>query len=241
MSMFKKYLEIINESNNYNIKNFLNSETFKELNQNILDEIFKEMAGKTKKILKIFKVNFEYAEIIRKIIKEQNKKNNLLKLFENKFKKNIEKNKKVVDNIINHFNIRDIIFDDITPGQSPNSFKLEISFNSDGYEEQGRLKIKGGIGEKEYRGKHRYPSPDIYTGPGSTNPNYRSQPTSLDKIGSKRISTPKNSGYSREQALRSLRSDAQEKVRNSGSFNAPSGKEISAKKELNRINNLLKK
>ena len=254
MSTFKKYLAIIKESNaNHEkvtdtpdeikklndeeiIKNFINSKVFIELSNDISAKMFTEI-GKNGEIKNTFKTNAETFNVINKHIKEN--KEIFLNELENKFIEILNTKGK---EIIKEYNIKNINFENIEKGKSPNSFSIFLTFVVKGYQKTGTAKIAGnGSGEKEYRGSYQSPKTNIFTGTGNTNPNYRSQPRSEDKIPSKRKEKKKNEGYSREQALNNLQSDANKKLSNSGSFYGGSKKEENAKRESKRIELLRKK
>jgi hypothetical protein len=192
MSTFKKYLKIISESNDYSgvtdtpdeitrttkeemaklndkkpysleefSKEFWTEKKIKELREKILTDMYKE-TGKNQEIGLIFDAgSASMATKIKNLIKNEDEKNTLLELFKEK----LFTNNNDIDaiNIINQYNIRNISFDNIIKSIYSNSFKLKISFNSDGYEKQNQTRIKGGaaIGKTSPQAR----KPEIYKGP----------------------------------------------------------------------------
>jgi hypothetical protein len=189
MSTFKKYLKIISESDGYSdtpditkekaleefSKEFLTKEKIKELREKILTDMYKE-TGKNEEIELIFPAeSASMATNIKNLIKNEDEKKTLLKLFKEKLFTNNDDIDAI--NIINQYNIRNISFDNIITSIYPNQFKLKISFNSDSYEKQNQTRIKGSaaIGKTSPppRKPEIYKGPEnneIYRGPKNTGP-----------------------------------------------------------------------
>jgi sulfur relay (sulfurtransferase) DsrC/TusE family protein len=189
----KEEMDKLNDKKSYSLKEFSKEfwteKKIKELRKEILTNMYKE-TGKNQEIGLIFDAgSASMATKIENLIKNKNEKNKLLELFKEKlFTNNNDINAINNDinaiNIINQYNIRNISFDNIIKSIYSNSFKLEISFNSDGYEKQNQTRIKGGGGSPPAIGKKSPPKPQIYKGP-EDNKNHRreSKSTGLGNYG----------------------------------------------------------